>query len=388
MNRLPRWARAAYDLLVARRSALFDLALAVITTGVELGQLFDGETPVGVVRVDVIPVVVTVLAGSVLLVRRRAPLAVLIAACAGAAVLVPLGYSPGGAPVVVALASLADLRDRRVSVAALVPTALFLLLASISSLPIPIGAWALGSYLQTRRRYTWALEDRAATLEREREQLDQIAAQRERASIARELHDIVAHSVTVILIGVRGARDILPTSPRVAAETLERVEASAEQSLAELRRILVLLRTPDNGAQRRPQPSLDQLAELVAGYRTAGMPVRLELTGRARPLAGGLELSAYRIVEEALTNVLKHTDPTQVTVTLDYGRTQLDVTVEDNGGASDPVPPADSADGHGILGHGILGMRERAAVAGGSLDARPTADGFLVTARLPVGEAA
>ncbi|MEU5700169.1 sensor histidine kinase [Streptomyces aurantiacus] len=388
MNRLPRWARAAYDLLVARRSALFDLALAVITTGVELGQLFDGETPVGVVRVGVIPVgvvpvVVTVLAGSVLLVRRRAPLAVLIAACAGAAVLVPLGYSPGGAPVVVALASLADLRDRRVSVAALVPTALFLLLASISSLPIPIGAWALGSYLQTRRRYTWALEDRAATLEREREQLDQIAAQRERASIARELHDIVAHSVTVILIGVRGARDILPTSPRVAAETLERVEASAEQSLAELRRILVLLRTPDNSAQRRPQPSLDQLAELVAGYRTAGMPVRLELTGRARPLAGGLELSAYRIVEEALTNVLKHTDPTQVTVTLDYGRTQLDVTVEDNGGGHDPVPSADSADGHGILG-----MRERAAVAGGSLDARPTADGFLVTARLPVGEAA
>jgi signal transduction histidine kinase len=375
VNRLLRWARAAYDLLVARRSALFDPALAVITTGVELGLLFDDDTPVGM-----IPVVVTVLAGSVLLVRRRAPLAVLIAACAGAAVLVPLGYSPGGAPVVVALASLADLRDRRVSGAALVPTALFLLSASISSLPIPIGAWALGSYLQTRRRYTWALEDRAATLEREREQLDQIAAQRERTSIARELHDIVAHSVTVTLIGVRGARDVLPTAPQVAAETLERVEASAEQSLAELRRILGLLRTSDNSAQWRPQPSLDQLAELVSGYRTAGMPVRLELTGEARPLAGGLELSAYRIVEEALTNVLKHTDPTQVTVTLDYGRTQLDVTVEDDGGGCAPVSSAD--------GHGILGMRERAAVAGGSLDARPTGSGFLVTARLPVGDAA
>ncbi|MFE1205951.1 histidine kinase [Streptomyces sp. NPDC058762] len=184
--------------------------------------------------------------------------------------LLPLGYSPGGAPVVVALASLADLRERSVSVAALVPTALFLLLASASSLPVPIGAWALGSYLQTRRRYTRALEDRAATLEREREQLDQIAAQRERTSIARreqldqiaaqrertsiarELHDIVTHSVTVTLIGVRGARDILPTEPRVAAETLERVEVNAEQSLAELRRILGLLRTPDNGAQWRP----------------------------------------------------------------------------------------------------------------------------------------
>ncbi|MEU8734032.1 histidine kinase [Streptomyces tendae] len=375
MNDLFGRARAAYDLLVARRSALVDLVLAVIATGVELGLLFDDGTPVAV-----IPVVVTVLTGSTLLLRRRAPLSVLAAACAGAAALVPLGYSPGGAPVVVALASLADLRDRRVSVAALVPTALFLLLASISSPPVSIGAWAVGSYLQTRRRYTRALEDRAATLERERAQLDQLAAQRERTAIARELHDIVAHSVTVMLIGVRGARDVLPTDPRVAGETLERVEVNAEQSLAELRRILGLLRASEHGAQWRPQPSLGQLAELVSGYRTAGMPVRLELTGEARPLADGLELSAYRIVEEALTNVLKHTDPTRVAVTLHYGRSRLDVTVEDDGhGGRDPVPSA--------AGHGILGMRERAAVTGGSLDARRTADGFVVTARLPVEDA-
>ncbi|MFE6488977.1 sensor histidine kinase [Streptomyces sp. NPDC057757] len=386
MTRLPRWARTAYDLLVARRSALFDLALAVITTGVELGQLFDGDPPVGVIRVgvipvDVIPVVVTVLVGSGLLARRRAPLAVLIATCAGAALLVLLGYSPGGAPVVVALASLADLRERKLSLAALVPTALFLLLASISSLPIPIGAWALGSYLQTRRRYTWALKDRAATLEREREQLNQLAAQQERTSIARELHDIVAHSVTVTLIGVRGARDILPTEPQTAAATLERVEANAEQSLIELRNILGLLRTPDHNPSWRPQPSLGQLTELVTGYRTAGMPVRLELAGPARPLPGGLELSAYRIIEEALTNVLKHTAPTQVTVTLLYTPTQLDITIEndDTNHRRDLLPSAP--------GHGIPGMRERAAVAGGSLDARPTTHGFLVTAHLPLRDA-
>ncbi|MFE5602633.1 sensor histidine kinase [Streptomyces coelicoflavus] len=391
MNALLRRARAAYGLLVARRSALFDLALAMITTGVEIGLLFDGGTPVVVIPTDVIPVgvipvVVTVLVGSMLLIRRRAPLTVLVAACAGAAVLVPLGYSPGGAPVVVALVSLADLRERSVSVAALVPTALFLQSASISSLPVSIGAWALGSYLQTRRRYTRALEDRAATLERERGQLDQLAAQRERTSIARELHDIVAHSVTVMLIGVRGARDVLPTDPRVAAETLERVEVNAEQSLAELRRILGLLRAPDHDAQWRPQPSLGQLAELVSGYRAAGMPVRLESTGTARPLAGGLELSAYRIVEEALTNVLKHSDPARVTVTLHYGRTHLHVTVEDDGGGDGggggPRDPAPSS-----AGHGIRGMRERAAVTGGSLEARPTADGFVVTARLPAGDA-
>lgn len=109
------------------------------------------------------------------------------------------------------------------------------------------------------------------------------------------------------------------------------------------------------------------------------MPVQLEFTGEARPLAGGLELSAYRIVEEALTNVLKHTDPTRVTVTLHYGRTWLDVTVEDDGGGGGPAPSG--------AGHGILGMRERAAVTGGSLDARRTADGFVVTARLPVEDA-
>lgn len=381
MKRLLRAVPAAYGLLAARRSALFHLALAVITTGVELGLVFDDGTPVRVT-----PVAVTVAAGSTLLLRRRAPLAVLAATCAGAAVLVPLGYSPGGAPVVVALASLADRRDRRVSAAALVPTALFLLLASISSLPVPIGAWALGSYLQTRRRYTWALEDRAATLEREREQLDQLAAQRERTAIARELHDIVAHSVTVMLIGVRGARDVLPTDPGVAADTLAKVEGSAEQSLAELRRILGLLRTRDSAAQWRPQPSLDQLADLVSGYRAAGMPVRLELTGEPRALAGGLELSAYRIVEEALTNVLKHTEPSRVTVTLGYGSTRLDVTVEDDGGGGGRGGGRDLVAPGG--GHGIRGMRERAAAAGGSLDARPTAGGFLVTARLPLGDPA
>ncbi|MFI7276541.1 sensor histidine kinase [Streptomyces sp. NPDC049879] len=363
MNRLPR------------RPALLDAALAAVTTVVETGLLFDDGT-----RVGVLPVAVTVLVGAALLARRRAPLAVLAAACAGAAVLAPLGWSPGGAPVVVALASLADQRDRKVSAAALVPTALFLHLASITSPPVTIAAWGLGSYLQTRRRYTWALEERAATLERERDQLDQLAAQRERASIARELHDIVAHSVTVTLIGVRGARDILPTDPRVAAETLERVETTAEQSLAELRRILGLLRTRDNDAQWRPQPSLAQLAGLVAGHAASGMPVHLETTGEPRPLADGLELSAYRIVEEALTNVLKHTDPTRVTVTLGYGPARLDVTVEDDGGSRTRAPSPG--------GHGIPGMRERAAVAGGSLDARPTARGFLVTARLPTGDAA
>ena len=169
-----------------------------------------------------------------------------------------------------------------------------------------VGVWALGAYVQTRRRYLQEQRDRAADLEREREQLARIAEHEERASIARELHDIVAHSVTVMLVGVRGARDVLRSNPRVADETLARVETSGEQSLAELRRILALMRGPEHGAEARPQPSLGQLADLVTEYRDAGLPVRLTVTGEPRSLPGGIELSVYRIVQEALTNALKH----------------------------------------------------------------------------------
>ena len=146
--------------------------------------------------------------------------------------------------------------------------------------------WGLGAYAQTRRRYPRELQERAAQLERERDQLARIAAHEERASIARELHDIVAHSVTVMLVGVRGARDVLRTSPDVADDTLAHVETSGEQSLAELRRILALLREPEDGAESRPQPSLAELDELVADYRDAGLPVRLEVIGEPAAAAG------------------------------------------------------------------------------------------------------
>jgi signal transduction histidine kinase len=364
-------ARAVYHWLVVRRSVLFDIALATVTTGVEIGLLTDG-----VDSVRVLPIVLTVMAGTALLLRRRAPLMTLAVTVAAAWASVVLGAYPGGAPVLVALASLAESRERRVSVPALVPVALFLMLASISSIPVSIIAWAVGVYIQTRRRYVAALEERAAHLERESEQLSAIAAQNERTAIARELHDIVAHSVTVMLLGVRGARDVLPTAPAIAAETLERVESAAEESLAELRRMLTVLREPAQDAQLRPQPSLDQLTGLVEGYRDTGMPVTLEVFGQRRPLPVGVELSVYRIVEEALTNVLKHANPTRVRVLLSFG-TDLSVTVHDDGPPKVPGPP----------GHGLAGMRERVAVLDGHLDAGPLpGGGFEVAARLPVGE--
>jgi signal transduction histidine kinase len=362
----------------ARRAAVFDLIVAAVTTGVEIGLLVDGWP-----GVTAFSIVLTVLAGAMLTVRRRLPLLVLAGTGALAAVLVAVNAYPAGAPVIVAMYTVAELRERRLSLAVLVPTAVLLQAGSISSPPIAIGAWALGAYVQTRRRYTAALEDRAAQLERERDQLNEIAAQKERASIARELHDIVAHSVTVMLLGVRGARDVVRTAPEVADETLRGVERTAEESIAELRRILAVLRSPDQIAEVRPPPALAQLGELVAGYRTAGLPVELRIHGPARALAGGVELSVYRIVEEALTNVLKHSRPSTVAVALSFRPSTLEVEIEDDGAL-----PA-SAQGVPGAGHGILGMRERVTALGGVFEAQERAGGgFRVAARLPIDDAA
>jgi signal transduction histidine kinase len=243
---------------------------------------------------------------------------------------------------------------------------------------LAVGIWGLGAYAQTRRRYRRELAERAAHAEREREQLARIAVHEERASIARELHDIVAHSVSVMLVGVRGARDVLRTSPDVADDTLARVETSGEQSLVELRRVLALLREPAHGPESRPQPSLAQLDQLVADYRDAGLPVRLEVTGERKPLPGGVELSVYRIVQEALTNALKHARPSRVIVTLAFRRSALELEVINDGTGTGNGPAAP--------GHGIVGMRERVTLLGGELETGPRArGGYRVAARLPAG---
>ncbi|WP_436774175.1 sensor histidine kinase [Yinghuangia sp. YIM S09857] len=374
-------ARRWFRQFQARRSVVFDCALAAVTTGVELGLTFEDSNPV-----RAFPAVLIILGGTVLLARRVAPEVVLGLACAVAAVLTVTGQHPGGAPALVALYTVAEVRQPRVSLVALASTGLYLQLAGITVIPVAVGTWGLGAYAQTRRRYTLALEERTAQLEREREQLSVIAAQQERTALARELHDIVAHSVTVMLLGVRGARDVLRTAPDVADETLERVETTGEESVAELRRMLLLLRGPDQSAHLHPQPSLAQLAALVASYDAAGLPTRLKVTGEARPLAGGLELSVYRIVEEALTNVLKHAEPTHVVVTLGFGRTHLDVSVvNDTKRASQPRISASAAASPSAIGHGIVGMRERVSVLGGELEALPEPDGgFRIAARLPL----
>jgi signal transduction histidine kinase len=370
------------------RSWAFDIAVALAAIGFEVGQVYgaDGTPPVAAVCLAVV-------AGGAVVLRRRAPLQVLAVSLAAVAGIAIAGVSPAGFGPLVALYTVTVTQERRVSVAAaavgatvatlvtLVGTTENQLFDPIAAFVCTVGAWGLGIYVETRRRYRRELQERAAYLEREREQLAQIAAHEERTSIARELHDIVAHSVSVMLVGVRGARDVLRTSPDVADETLASVETSGEQSLAELRRILALLREPERTAESRPQPSLAELDELVAAFRDAGMPVRMETVGERERLPDGVELSVYRIVQEALTNVLKHSHPSQVTVTLAFRDKGLEVEVVDDG---QPV-----GDGAAATGHGIVGMRERVALLGGELETGRRADGgFRVVARLPAGGAA
>jgi signal transduction histidine kinase len=376
--------------LRGRGAFVFDLALALAATAVELGQVLGAAgTPAG-------PTLgLAVVAGGALVVRRRAPLIVLATTLAATVAIVGFGSDPSGIPVLIALYTTAAVCELRVSLVALAFTAVTAATLSALTVDAPgrqasatsgaiiavglaIGIWALGAYAQTRRRYLRELQERAASAEREREQLARIAVHKERTAIARELHDIVAHSVSVMLVGVRGARDVLRTSPDVADDTLRRVERSGEQSLAELRRILALLRQPEQSAQSRPQPSLAQLNELVASYRDAGLPARLEVVGEPMPLPSGIELSVYRVVQEALTNALRHSNPSTVTVTLAFRDSRLELEVVDDG---TPRTPGEEA-----TGQGLIGMRERVALLGGQLETGERAGGgFRVAADLPIG---
>jgi signal transduction histidine kinase len=357
-----------------------DAALALIAGAVELWLIAgDGDASTR-------GVVLTLAAAAALAARRAQPLVVLAVTLAAAIAIVAGGETPGGFCILIALYTVATTCPRRVSLAALVPTAAIVtgvsvatadagdsaVAAALATAPVGVGIWGLGAYARLRR-------ERAALVEREREQLARIAIHDERTAIARELHDIVAHSVTVMLVGVRGARDVLRASPEVADDTLARVEASGERSMAELRRLLGLLRRPEGVADFRPQPSLTDLAGLVASFSDAGLPVRLEVSGERPPLPEGVEVSVYRIVEEALTNVLKHADPGEVVVRLAYRSPLLAVEIVDDGVAT--------ASEH-ATGHGVLGMRERVALLDGELEAGSReGGGYRVAARLTIGDA-
>ncbi|WP_163506252.1 sensor histidine kinase [Fodinicola acaciae] len=236
--------------------------------------------------------------------------------------------------------------------------------------------FAIGSVVRTRRAYIAALEQRAIAAETTRELTARDAVLAERQRIARELHDVVAHHISVMGVMAAAARRTLRTNPEVADEALGTIEDTGRSTLREMRRLLDVLRDEkDPSLPTTPQPGLPGLEALVHQVGEAGLTVRLRVEGEPMPLDSGVDLTLFRIVQEALTNTLKHAGPTSADVVVRYGPADVEVTVSDNGRG-----PA----GANIGGHGLVGMRERVGLYAGSLYTGPgPAGGFTVRATVP-----
>jgi signal transduction histidine kinase len=239
-----------------------------------------------------------------------------------------------------------------------------------------IVAWVAGFALHERAEQAEAAEIRAAVAERERDAAARIAVAEERARIARELHDIVAHAVSVMVLQVGAVRHKLPDALDEDRDALSGVERAGRTALAEMRRLLAAMRSDGEGVEFTPQPGLDGLDALAEEVGRAGLPVRLHVDGEPFPLPRGVDLSAYRIVQEGLTNTLKHARATGVDVTIRYRPDELQLEVRDDG-----VGTATS-DG---LGHGLIGIRERVKIYGGEMSTgSANGTGFLLSTRLPL----
>ncbi|WP_330297865.1 sensor histidine kinase [Streptomyces sp. NBC_00503] len=247
-------------------------------------------------------------------------------------------------------------------------------------------AWVMGDSLRTRRAYYAQLVERNQRLENERAAQAKVAVAAERARIARELHDVVAHNVSVMVVQADGAAYVMDVAPEQAKEALQTISATGRLALAEMRRLLGVLRTgePQESEDYVPQPDVEQIEVLVEQVRAAGLTVDFEVEGAPRKLPSGVELTAYRIVQEALTNTRKHGGPeARASVRLVYFDDGLGLLVEDDGrGAAHELYEDGGADG---AGHGLIGMRERIGMVGGTLDAGPRpGGGFRISALLPL----
>ncbi|MGK5551146.1 sensor histidine kinase [Actinomadura kijaniata] len=327
----------------------------------------------------------------------RATFAIIALACFGQWLLhVPL--MAGDVAVLYGLYTVTAYCSFRWSLAAVLVTLLGAVLeaAQLANLPrefrwavmflsaVCVGVWLLGLHMRTRRAYLRSLEERAERLERERGNELQVARAAERARIARELHDVVAHNVSVIVVQADGAAFTLDTDPDRARKALETISETGRTALAEMRRLVGVLRenAHESGDGYAPQPGVEQLAELVDQMHRSGLPVTLTVDGTPIEVSEGRQLTIFRVVQEALTNTLKHGGPRAAArVTVRYAPDAIEVRVSDDGrGAAAPD------DGRG---HGLVGMRERVAVYGGRVRAAPRpGGGFEVIARIPVREEA
>jgi signal transduction histidine kinase len=245
--------------------------------------------------------------------------------------------------------------------------------AAIPTLVALTAAWILGDNMRTRRAYYRELEEKAERLEREREQDARRAAAEEQARIARELHDVIAHNVSVMVLQAAGGREVFEADPNRAREALAAIEATGREAIAELRR---LLGVGGGDGALAPQPGLPHVEALVEQVRAAGLTVELAFEGETGDVPAGVELSAYRVIQEALTNTLRHAFARRVWVYVRRREHELEVEVLDDGAGPPTLPTVD--------GRGLVGMRERVALFGGELEAGPRPDGgFRVRAQFP-----
>jgi signal transduction histidine kinase len=330
--------------------------------------------------------------------RRRMPVQVMVFVLAGSVVLTALGYVPTLGVTLASLITVYSVASHRglgtslpVGVLSLVT---FLILTAVqghrfwqavSNVVLFSGVWWIGRSLRLRRAYLDELEARARRLERAREADSRAARAEERSRIARELHDVVAHHVSVMTVQAGAARRILHRDPESVQDALSTIEQMGRTALGEMRRLVGVLRTEAEPARSElsPQPGVNDVSGLVEQLRETGLQVQLWIEGESRSLSPGVDLAAFRLVQEALTNTLKHAGPqARAWVRIQYADRQLEVEVEDDGRGL--VAGLDRTGGGGN-GHGLMGMRERVALYGGDLRIGPrSGGGFEVRARFPL----
>jgi signal transduction histidine kinase len=244
-----------------------------------------------------------------------------------------------------------------------------------------VAFWTVGRVVWSRRLYVNRLEAQTEELRQARDAAAGAAIAEERARIARDMHDVVAHGVSV-MVGHAEAAEALLDRPDRAAESLRAIQRSGRAALADLRRIVGVLRADKDSAELLPAPGLKDADELVARMTDAGLNIALEIRGEPGPLPDGVELAAYRVLQEALTNTLRHAGPTRATAIVTYGGADLTVDVCDEGPARGHIRSSTTG------GHGLAGARERLTLYGGELIAGPSGAGFRVHARIPAGDPA
>jgi signal transduction histidine kinase len=374
----------------------FDSALALVAAGLPAAAYVFEPPDSGLPRGRFLLGCALVLLHTLPLVaRRRFPGTVLALVVGSGLAFAALDLPPDllGVAILVAVYSVAAYGDRWVALAGLAGVEVALVAVQLTPGGTGVGtlvanlggvaaAWLLGHFAHNYRAYAARLEERTAELERAREELARRAVVEERLRLARELHDVVAHAMSVIAVQSGVGAHVAETNPQEAAKALAAIEATSRAALEELRRLLGVLRQEDEpqGALA-PVPGLADLDSLLAEVGKAGLAVKLQINGTRPPLPAGVDLSAYRIVQEALTNVVKHAGPAHAQVVVGYRDQDVTVEVIDDGRGA----VTSASDGWVGTGHGLIGMRERVQVFGGDLEVGPGPDGgFRVAARLPL----